>query len=135
MAQNAVVQTFAIHIFHDEVVDFSGLAHVKGAHDILVVQFGGGATFLIKALDKLWIARHFLRKNFNGDQAVKRKLLGEKYGGHGAGSQFFHHLIARNSLSWALAFQFALHPRVLPARDDFFLNQDVAQAATGWKAL
>ena len=49
-----------------------------------MIELGGRARFLVKALDVLGIGRHFRRQDFQGDEAVELRVAGAEHGRHAA---------------------------------------------------
>src|SRR5262249_23710161 len=60
------------------------LAAEENAGDVLVVELGGGAGFLVKAADVLLVGGHFRRQNLQGDAAVQLQVVGADHRRHAA---------------------------------------------------
>ena len=132
---DAVVHGVAVDILHHEVVMLAGLTHIEGPDDVLVVQLGCRAAFLVEARDEAFVAAVLARQDLDRHQTVKRHLLREIHRGHGACAQLAHHLIAGDRALSAIGLEFLLQACQLATRDDFLLHQDIGQLGARGQAL
>ena len=83
-------QVFALDKLEGDEVQPLIFAAKEHAGDVLVVQAGGTARFLVEAADAFRIGRHLGRQDFQSNTAIELLVLGANDGRHAADADLLH---------------------------------------------
>ena len=82
-------------LHHDERTSILLADFVDGA-DVGMVERGGGLRLALESFQSLAVARHFIRQEFQRDEAVQGSVFGFIHYTHSAAAEFFEHPVVRN---------------------------------------
>ena len=88
-ALDEVLQTDAVHVFHDEEMEFAVAVDVVGADDVGVAQLGDGLGLAVEAFDGAGVVGLAGRQHLDGDGAAHDPMGTEIDGAHAAGAERF----------------------------------------------
>jgi hypothetical protein len=93
-----VVDRFAIHVLHDEIVMLPGVADVIGRHDVRIVQLRSRTALLLEPCDEVRVVAVSTGKHLDCDESVERELAGEIDRGHRTRAEFANDSVAGDAL-------------------------------------
>src|SRR5579864_7052887 len=96
---DAISQRCSVQELHDDEVPAVMPANFVNGADVGVVQRRGGARLPAKALQRLWIARHFVRQKLQRHEAAKISIFRFVDDPHTAAAQLFDDAVVRDDLA------------------------------------
>ena len=77
-----LIQRYAVVIFHDDILVFSGKVYIVNFYNVRIVQHRDNPRFVAESPDELFIGQIFFFQQFYGDDPVFHQILRLKDIGH-----------------------------------------------------
>ncbi len=98
-AGDAMLQGYAVQKFHGNERLLAVLADFVDGADIGMVEGRSGASLAAEALQRLRVARHFVGKELEGDEAAEVGVFGLVDYSHAAAAEFVDDAVVRDGLA------------------------------------
>ena len=82
VALHDVGKRSALHVFHRDEIGAAVLAPVVDAHDVGMVQVGGGLRLAAEAFDEVWIGCELRKQDLDCNGSVEQQVARQQHVGH-----------------------------------------------------
>ena len=95
-----MLQCYAVQKFHGNERLLAVLADFVDGANVRMIEGRGRASLAAEALQRLWITRHFIGKEFEGDETAEVGVFGLVDDSHASAAEFIDDAVVRDRLAY-----------------------------------